>query len=285
MRNYKSKRKKTIISILVVILVLGVLVFTGAKLKKEENLNVVEGVIKDIGVFIGNILNAPVKFTKEKIEIFKENEKIYDEYQILKHEKESMDAKDARIQELEKENKELREKLDINESLASYEKINATIVSRDVGSWYKKITINKGTKAGIEKHMAATVNNGIIGYVVDTTNYSSTIQLLTVKNLKNKISVKIELDNGKSATGLLNGYDSKKQVYTIEGISYSGKFPKKARVTTTGLNDKFPSGVLIGYVSNTTTDNFDLGKIVEVTPSVDYDEIAYVTILKRKSKK
>ena len=34
--------------------------------------------------------------------------------------------------------------------------------------------------------MAATVNNGIIGYVVDTTNYSSTIQLLTVKNLKNK---------------------------------------------------------------------------------------------------
>ena len=285
MRNYKSKRKKIIMSILVVILVLGVLVFTGAKLKKEENLNVVEGIIKDVGVFIGNILNAPVKYTKEKIEIFKENEKIYDEYQILKHEKESMDAKDARIKELEKENKELREKLDINESLASYEKINATIVSRDVGSWYKKITINKGTKAGIEKHMAATVNNGIIGYVVDTTNYSSTIQLLTVKNLKNKISVKIELDNGKSATGLLNGYDSKKQVYTIEGISYSGKFPKKSRVTTTGLNDKFPSGVLIGYVSNTTTDNFDLGKIVEVTPSVDYDDIAYVTILKRKSKK
>jgi rod shape-determining protein MreC len=285
MRNYKSKRKKIFISTLIVILVLGVLVFTGAKLKNEKNLNKFESLVKDTGVFIGDILYAPIKYTKEKIDVFKKDEKIYSEYLELKKEKENLNMKTARIKELEKENKELREKLDITESLTDYENINTTIVSRNVGTWYNKITINKGSKAGIEKHMAATTNSGLIGYVVETGNYSSTIQLLSVKELKNKISVKIELENGKSATGLLNGYDSKKNVYTIEGISYSGELPKNAYVTTTGLNDKFPSGILIGYVSNTTTDNFDLGKIVEVKPGVDFDNINYVTILKRKAAK
>ena len=285
MRNYKGKRKIIFTSILIVILVLGVLVFTGAKLQKESNLNKFESLVKDVGVFIGNILYAPVKYTKDKIDVMSKNEKIYKEYEQLKDEKESFDAKNARIKELEKENAELREKLEINEALADYDKINATIVSRNVGTWYNKITINKGSKAGIEKHMAAMVNKGLIGYVVDTGYYSSTIQLLTVKDLKNKISVKIELDDKKSATGLLNGYNSNKGLYTIEGISYSGELPKNAPVTTTGLNDKFPRGILIGYVENTTTDNFDLGKIVEVKPVVDFDDISYVTIVKRKVNK
>ena len=72
-------------------------------------------------------------------------------------------------------------------------------------------------------------------------------------------------------------------LYKIEGISYSGTIPEKAQVTTTGLSDNFPSGILIGYVNTTTTDNFDLGKIVEVIPSVNFDKISYVTILKRKA--
>ena len=161
--------------------------------------------------------------------------------------------------------------------------VNATVVSRNVGYWYDKLTINKGKKDGIESKMAVVINNGIIGYISETSNFSSNVQLLTTKNLKNKISVKIDLGNGEYANGLLNEYDSEKGLYKIEGISYSGTIPEKAQVTTTGLSDNFPSGILIGYVNTTTTDNFDLGKIVEVIPSVDFDKISYVTILKRKA--
>ena len=52
-------------------------------------------------------------------------------------------------------------------------------------------------------------------------------------------------------------------------------------VTTTGMGDIFPSGILIGTVKRVSTDNFDLARTVEVEPKNDIDDINYVTILKR----
>lgn len=283
MKGYRRKKRAYIKYILICIVILVALIFTGYSLKKERNLTFIESAIKDISVFISDTLYAPVKFFKDKIEVYKDKEDIYQKYKELQSAEDDIDKKNARIAELEKENKELKDSLELNESLSEYEVVNATVVSRNVGYWYDKLTINKGKKDGIESKMAVVINNGIIGYISETSNFSSNVQLLTTKNLKNKISVKIDLGNGEYANGLLNEYDSEKGLYKIEGISYSGTIPEKAQVTTTGLSDNFPSGILIGYVNATTTDNFDLGKIVEVIPSVDFDKISYVTILKRKA--
>lgn len=283
MKGYRRKKRAYIKYILICIVILVALIFTGYSLKKERNLTFIESAIKDISVFISDTLYAPVKFFKDKIEVYKDKEDIYQKYKELQSAEDDIDQKNARIAELEKENKELKDSLELNESLSEYEVVNATVVSRNVGYWYDKLTINKGKKDGIESKMAVVINNGIIGYISETSNFSSNVQLLTTKNLKNKISVKIDLGNGEYANGLLNEYDSEKGLYKIEGISYSGTIPEKAQVTTTGLSDNFPSGILIGYVNATTTDNFDLGKIVEVIPSVDFDKISYVTILKRKA--
>ena len=55
-------------------------------------------------------------------------------------------------------------------------------------------------------------------------------------------------------------------------------------VTTTGLTDYFPSGILIGHVSKIVKDEYDLNSIIEVIPSVNYDDISIVTVLNRKAK-
>ena len=285
MRGYRQNKKKSYIKYIIIFIIsFSVVIFTGYSIKKERKLNFVEKYVKDIGVFIEETVYAPIKFTKEKIEVNKEKEEIYKKYKDLQQKSEKFELNEARISELEKENKELKSLLEIEKSLTDYDTVNASIVSRDVGYWYDKLVINKGEKDGIESRMAVAINGGVIGYISEVSNHSANVQLLTTKTLKNKISVQIEIGNGKYANGLLIGYDSKKNVYNIEGISYSGSIPSDARVTTTGLGDYFPSGVLVGYVSNTTTDNFDLGKIVEVKPSVDYDNIKNVAILKRKEK-
>ena len=54
-------------------------------------------------------------------------------------------------------------------------------------------------------------------------------------------------------------------------------------MVTTGMGDMFPSGIQVGKVTKVTTDNFDLSKVVEVEASVDFDDIDYVTVLKRES--
>ena len=82
---------------------------------------------------------------------------------------------------------------------------------------------------------------------------------------------------------MLVGYDTNKKVYKIEGITDSKKIKEGDYVTTTGLTGYFPSGILIGYVSNIVKDEYDLNSIIEVTPSVSFDDISIVTILNRKA--
>ena len=282
MYRYRQKKVSYVKRIVIVIIIISLLIFTGYSIKKERNLTFVERAIKDTVTFMCDVMYEPIKFVKNKFQVNKEKEKIYIKYKELEKEQESLEQKNTRIEELEKENSELKELLKIDSSLSDYKKINATIVNRNIGYWYDKFAINVGEKNGIKPKMAVVTNKGIVGYISETSNYTSNVQLLSVKNLKNKISVKIDLGDKKYANGILTGFNQQKKMYIIEGISYQGDIPTKAKVTTTGLSDSFPSGILIGYVESTTTDNFDLGKIVEVKPSVDFDDINYVAVLARK---
>ena len=284
MNNYRKKKNRIKIITIVILLII-VLIFTGYSLKKERNLTIVESTIKDITLFIQETLYAPIKYVKKQFEINKEKENIYKKYKYLQKEEDNIGQKNATIDELKKENRELKELLKIDNTLTDYDKINATTISRNLNYWNDKIIINKGKKDGIESKMAVITNSGLIGYVSDVSYNTSNVQLLTSKNLKTKISVKIELEDEKYANGILVGYDEKNKIYKIEGISYSGKINEDAIVTTTGLSDNFPSGIVIGKVKQTTTDNFDLGMLVEVVPIVNFDDINNIVVLKRKVEK
>ena len=51
--------------------------------------------------------------------------------------------------EVEKENKDLKNLLDIKESLTDFDYINASVIERNNSYWLNEITINKGLEDGI----------------------------------------------------------------------------------------------------------------------------------------
>ena len=171
--------------------------------------------------------------------------------------------------------------LDLNKTLSESEYLNATVINRDIGFWYDTITIDKGSKNGIEENMPVIVKEGLIGKVIKTSNYNSTVKLMTTSDANNKISVKIALED-KFVYGLLSGYNKENKTYTVEGISDNSEIKIGSTVTTTGMSDTFPSGIVVGKVKNITTDNFDLAKIIEVESEVNFESIDFVTVLKRK---
>lgn len=164
-----------------------------------------------------------------------------------------------------------------------YEGINATVIYRNVSNWIDIIVIDKGKKDGIDNNMAVMINGGLIGYISDVSNYTSTVTLLTNPNMINKISIKIEVADNKYAYGLLSSYDAENNLYVIEGISEYYDIPVSSKVTTTGLTEKFPGGIMIGNVKSINTDVYDLTKVVMVEPSIDLNDITYVTVLKREA--
>ena len=176
----------------------------------------------------------------------------------------------------------LKKSLEVNQVITDYKKINASVVNRNVGSWFNTVNINKGSKSGIKEGYAVITDKGLIGKIVSVSNFTSTVKLLSTDEAINKISVKIEVDD-KSIYGLLS-YNKKNNTYLVEGISDSTEITNGAKVVTTGLTDAFPAGILIGEVKSVTKDRYELAKAVLVTPSVDFNDIDIVTVLDRDAK-
>jgi len=279
----KRKKKNIIFFIAGIIIVLAVLMgITAHSLDDKKQLNFFEKTIKDSVTFVEKILYAPIGFVKEKVEMFTETKDLYKKYTKLKEKVEKTDLYYAQIEELQKEVTELKSALGLNSTLSEYTYINATVVNRNIGYWYNTFTIDKGSKNGVKEGDAVITNEGLIGKIINISNFSSTVKLLTSDEINNKISIKIKSDDGKHY-GLLIGYDIEKNIYKIEGITDSKGIKEGDMVTTTGLTDYFPSGILIGYVSKIVKDEYDLNSIIEVRPSVSFNDISIVTILNRKA--
>ena len=279
MRKKHIKLKYIIIVLVLFAILLGI---SSVTIDDDKNLNFFEKAIKDTTTFVQKIFYAPIKYLKGEIEIFNEKKDLYKKYTELKEKEEKINLYYSQVRELQKEVTELKSTLDLNATLSEYTFVNATVVNRNIGYWYNSLTIDKGSKNGVKKGDAVVTSNGLIGKITGVSNFSSTVKLLTTDEISNKISVKIDSENGYQY-GLLIGYDKEYNLYKIEGITNSDDIKEGDVVTTTGLTDYFPSGIIIGKVSKVVKDEYDLNSIVEVIPTVNFDNISIVTILNRKA--
>ncbi len=274
MKQRQKNNKTKYIIVVTIVIILSIIAMTVYSVTTNRELTFFEKAIRDSVLYVGEIIYTPIDYIEHKLN-HKDNNISDSDKQIIERYK-------AQLLEVQKENEELENLLQLNKSLSQYQYINATVINRDMGYWYNTLTIDKGSLDGIELDMAVIIDGGLIGKISSVSNFNSTVKLLTTGDLINKISVKIE-SNDDYIYGLLSGYDEKTNTYTIDGISTNLDISDGAIITTTGLSNNFPSGILVGHVKEVTTDNFDLSRIVKVTPSVNFDNISYVMVLKREA--
>jgi len=280
MKHKNIKTKHILIGIVILIII--ILAIFSITLKNDRQPSKIESLIKDTTTGVMKVVSIPFNFVWNKIEDFKELVNIREKYQMLL-------TKVDRIESLETENIELRNQLEslkkelkIDYTINGYDFLNATVISRNVSYWYNTITIDKGTYNGVEKDMVVVNNKGLIGKVISTTTFTSEVRLLTTNDTLNKISIAISNNNNNKIYGLIKGYNYNNNYLEVEGISNEQPISIGNYVYTSGLGGIFPSGILIGTVKEITTDEYDLSKMINVTPSVDFNDINYVAILRRK---
>lgn len=277
----KKKIPKKIVIIGSIVIVIIMLVIFSATLKSDRKLNPIESFFRDTLIYTEKIITYPFRFVTSKINEYGELKDVREENDILETSLDRITSIEAENIELRRQLEALKEELNINYILTDYEYLNASVISRNIGYWYNTITIDKGTFNGVEVDMVVINGKGLIGKVIRTTTFTSDVRLITTRDTNNKISVKIS--NGDyNLYGLINGYDYKNNYLVVEGISNTKDVNIGDFIYTSGLGGIFPSGILIGEVSEITTDSYDLAKIIKVRPSVDFVDINYVSILKRK---
>ena len=283
-----NKRKKKIetrylilIGIISIIVIISILSYS---LKTNKKLNTFESIIKDVVVEVQKVVYLPFKNFGGMIKDYKDLKNVLEENKTLKSNIEKAERIEAENIELKKQLNDMKKELKVDYALSDYDYLNATVISRNAGTWFNNLTINKGSHNGIKEGMVVINSTGVIGKTVNVSTFSSDVKLITSTDSNNKISVTL-VSGEKKLTGIIEGYDYKKRYLKIEGISNTDNVSIGDLVYTSGLGGVFPSGILIGKVAEVTTDVYDLSKIINVTPAANFSDINYVTVLKRVDKK
>ena len=243
----------------------------------NRKLTIIESVIKEPILFVQKIVIKPINFLSDKASDIRDIDELNNSLKKQNKELENYNLLENEVKEKNQKIEELQSLLEIKENLSDYEITSASVINRNVGHWYQTFTIDKGEKDKIRVNQAVVTGNGLIGKIVKTTQNSSVVKLLTSASSMFQIAVLIKND-GEDVFGILSDY--KDDEFVISGLSYNKEIKKDSIVTTSGLDNNFPSGLVIGKVTSVKKDNFDLEQIVSVKPSSNFDNINYVSILR-----
>nr|WP_263325561.1 rod shape-determining protein MreC [Neobacillus sp. Marseille-Q6967] len=269
---------KRLIVLLVSIIILVALI--GFSIREREKLTWPEQFIKDTAGWVQSLVSKPAHLVAGFFENLQDLQNTYEENKELKARLEQHVTLEAKVQELEKDNKELRDILGEKETLRDFEPLQATVIGRNPDRWHEMIIINKGKINGIKKNMAVVTAHGLIGKVKTVNQFSSTVQLLSAMDPKNRISAIVQGDT--NVFGLVEGYDKEKKALLVKAIPSGTEIKKGQNVITSGMGGVFPLGLQIGKVIEVTPDQYGLNQTALVEPGADFYDLENVIVIKRQ---
>lgn len=266
-----------------IILLIGIVILVsliGFSLRDRDNISRPEQFVKDVVGFGQSLVAKPAHKIAGFFGDMKELQNTYTENKKLKVRLEEVARLEKEIAELKKDNAELREVLDKKESLRDFTPIQATVISRTPDRWYERIIIDKGKKSGVKPDMAVITSKGLVGRVISTSEMTSTIELLSSDNTKNRVAAFIQAKG--SVHGLIDGYDREKNMLLMKDLPIDeAKIKKGQSVFTSGLGGIFPKGLNIGTVEEIVLDQYGLSQTAYIKPSAEFYDFEHVMVVAR----
>ncbi|MGM8214246.1 rod shape-determining protein MreC [Bacillaceae bacterium W0354] len=270
-------RKRKLIVIFTSIILIVVLI--GFSIRSDEQSNIATQFISDTVGFFQNIVYQPVQFVIGVTDDIKDIRNVYKQNEILKEELQEYKTLVFKVNELEKENEELRSLVDIDVSISDYTPIRSTVIARSPERWFDQVTINKGRLHGVKPNMAVITAEGMIGKVISASQLTSTVQLLSGFDVDNRISVVVEDDE--SVFGLIEGFDNETKSLIFRELTNSGQIEEGQTVISSGMGGIFPRGLLIGTIRSVELDQYGLTNVAYVEPAADLLDINHVIVIDR----
>jgi rod shape-determining protein MreC len=158
--------------------------------------------------------------------------------------------------------------------------MEAKVVYNSVNLLNNYTELHRGAQQGITADMGVIdVNNAVVGTVVDvSSNYAVVMSLLHEQS-----NLSARLKRG-GETGIVT-YDGKTPgILYLKDISKLAKIDQGDTVVTSGFSDKFPRGLLIGYVKDILNDKSSSTYTIRVNPAANFENLQYVYIINNLQK-
>lgn len=178
-----------------------------------------------------------------------------------------------RYAELKLENSRLKKFVNfVEQAPAKY--IAAQIVAQDPSPWFKTIMIDKGLKNGLSKGNPVLVSEGIVGQIIKAAKNYSKVLLITDRN-----SAVDALVQNSRVRGIVKG-GNENNCFFVYALRKE-EVKKGEIIVSSGLDQVFPKGFKIGKVLKVTKIHSKLFQDIHIEPSVDFDKIEEVLVLKK----
>ena len=189
----------------------------------------------------------------------------------------------SRLEEAYRDIDDLKQLNELQLSLSEASTISASVIQRSMDSFSHSIVLNVGSNDGVELGDAVINTLGLLGKVVEVSEKTSVVLLLTTELDINKISVKIQIDQAKTSEAILERYDPNTLSYSLKLLDTNSSITSGMKVVTSAAGGLFPSGLLVGVVNLVETLPNTIGLKILVTPAADFYDLTYVLVVKRGS--
>ncbi|TBL81868.1 rod shape-determining protein MreC [Paenibacillus thalictri] len=270
------------------ILLLGLILFIalmGLTLNQRERLSWPEKFLKDTISWTQGIFYKPAGYIAGFFQDLRQLRTIFEENKVLKMTLIQYARDTTKLNDLELQNKRLKEALGFTEQqkMANNYKFRiAEVVAASPDRLNNTITINLGEKDGIRANMAVMSIEGLVGRVMQTSSFYSTVQLLssmddTVSDNK-AISVTVK-GKENEAFGMMETFEKNTGLLTVSKIEQKEHFEVGDVVITSGLGQVFPTGIEIGKVVSKDVGDFGITYKASIQPFASFTHLREVFVI------
>lgn len=206
-------------------------------------------------------------------------DELVEENEALRQQVTDLQEQIREAQDSNRENELLRELIGLAEKRADFEFENATVTVRATSNWSSTLTINKGGSADVEVGDCVVDQYGnLVGIISEVGHNWST--LATVADPSTEIGGRIPRTDDEAVLegdfALMEGGQLKLAYLPENTMPISGD-----QVTTSGLGDRYPAGLVVGTIESIHTEANGLTRYAVVEPAADLEHIKYVFVIKR----
>lgn len=171
-------------------------------------------------------------------------------------------------------------KVDSIQTQRKYLYMQAKVIYNSVNQTNNYIELHRGSLQGVTPDMGVIdLNNAVIGTVVDVSNNYAVV--MSLFHEQSNLSARLQR-SGETGTVV---YDSQTpRILYLKDVSKSAKISTGDTVITSGFSDKFPRGLLIGYVKDIINDRSSNTYTVRLDPAANFENLQYSYVINNLQK-
>ena len=173
------------------------------------------------------------------------------------------------------ENKRLRALLQMQRKTPRVNYLVGEVISISPNPLFRSVRINQGSSDGLVEGLAVINDAGVVGRVkAVTANYADIILLVDVNN-----SLDIVVQRTRARARVRGSGDDRFMGIQVERLARTAKVEPGDVLVTSGVGDRFPTGIPVGQVTSVKKSKFGLYQEVTVEPTVDFGQLESVMVV------